>query len=217
MENQDPQSHRRPLSIRAKAWPKKLAALLSGLGLTANGISTLSVFFGLVTFLLLILQPADDVRCNLFLAAVSIQLRLICNLLDGLVAVEGGKKTPTGGLFNEVPDRFCDAFTLIGLGYYCGFWFSVELGFLATTLAFFTAYIRVLGASLGTQSYFVGPQAKQQRMAVCTVALLLSSVTTWSIFCWIALLIVVIGSALTCFRRLSLITEELNGAANLSS
>jgi phosphatidylglycerophosphate synthase len=202
--------HRRPLAIRAKKWPNKLASLLTKLGLTANGISTLSVGFGLATLVCLLWQPHQNPRLNFFWAALFIQARLICNLLDGLVAVEGGKKTPTGGLFNEVPDRFCDAFTLIGLGYASStIWFSVELGYLATILAFFTAYIRVLGASLGTASYFEGPQAKQQRMAVCTVALLLCAATLWTLFLNLALWVVVIGAAVTCLNRLRLIASEL--------
>lgn len=202
--------HRRPLAIRAKKWPNKLALLLIKVGFTANGISTLSVVFGLATLLALLWQPHENPRLNFLAAALFIQARLICNLLDGLVAVEGGKKTPTGGLFNEVPDRFCDAFTLIGLGYASStIWFSVELGYVATILAFLTAYIRVLGASLGTGSYFNGPQAKQQRMAVCTVFLLLTAASLWTIFLNIALWIVVIGSWITCLNRLRLVSAEL--------
>ena len=203
---------RRPLAIRAKKWPNKLAKALSTLGATPNGISVASVAFGLATFLYLVLQPHENPRLNFFLAALAIQARLICNLLDGLVAVEGGKKTATGGLFNEVPDRFCDAFTLIGLGYACTLPWAPELAYIGTILAFFTAYIRVLGASLGTTSFFIGPQAKQQRMAVATVALVLTTATTWTIFLWLALWIVTLGSALTCWRRLSAITKELNSA-----
>lgn len=42
------------------------------------------------------------------LAAVFIQCRLLCNLFDGMVAVEGGKSTPSGELFNDIPDRVAD-------------------------------------------------------------------------------------------------------------
>lgn len=211
-DNDSSLEHRRPLSIRSKEWPNKLARAVSTLGATPNGISVASVLFGLATFTYLVFQPHQDMRLNFFLAALTIQGRLICNLLDGLVAVEGGKKSATGGLFNEVPDRFCDAFTLIGVGYACGgFPWALELGYISTILAFFTAYIRVLGASLGTASYFIGPQAKQQRMAVCTVALLLSATTTWSLFLWIALIVVAFGSSMTCARRLVAISRELKG------
>lgn len=201
--------HRRPLAIRAKAWPRTLAGILSRMGITANAISMLSVLFGLGTLIFLVVRPLGDLRADCFAAALLIQARLICNLLDGLVAVEGGKKTATGGLYNEVPDRFCDAFTLLGIGYCCRFGRAVELAYLATVVAFFTAYIRVLGASLGTDSYFIGPQAKQQRMAVCTVALLLTAVSGWKLWMWLALVIVLVGSALTCQRRLSAIAKEL--------
>ena len=44
----------------------------------------------------------------LLLAALCIQLRLVCNLLDGMVAVEHGKGSPSGPIWNELPDRFAD-------------------------------------------------------------------------------------------------------------
>lgn len=208
--------HRRPLAIRSKQWPIKFARFLTKLGLTANSISVLSVFFGLATFGFLTWSPQLDQRWNLFWAAVCIQGRLICNLLDGLVAVEGGRKTPTGGLYNEVPDRFCDAFTLIGIGYFARqISFSVELGYLATILAFLTAYIRVLGASLGTPSFFEGPQAKQQRMALCTVALFLTALTSYLPLLTFALALVVVGSAVTCMRRLGFVASALRSKAEL--
>jgi phosphatidylglycerophosphate synthase len=79
-------------------------------------------------------------------AAVCVQLRLLCNLLDGMVAIEGGKSTATGALFNEIPDRLADPLFLVPLGYASGYpW----LGWLAALLAVLTAYIRVLGGALG--------------------------------------------------------------------
>ena len=44
------------------------------------------------------------------------------------------------------------------------------------TLAILTAYVRVLGGAIGTRQYFIGPMAKPQRMAVMTVACVLSVV-----------------------------------------
>jgi len=41
----------------------------------------------------------------------------VCNLLDGMVAIEGGLKTPAGELFNDVPDRISDPLILVGAGY----------------------------------------------------------------------------------------------------
>ena len=38
-------------------------------------------------------------------AAVCVQLRLLANLLDGMVAVGSGQASRIGELYNEVPDR----------------------------------------------------------------------------------------------------------------
>jgi hypothetical protein len=53
----------------------------------------------------------------LLAAAAGIQLRLHCNLLDGMVAVEGGRKTKGGEVFNELPDRASDGVLLVCAGY----------------------------------------------------------------------------------------------------
>jgi phosphatidylglycerophosphate synthase len=89
---------------------------------------------------------------------------LVCNLLDGMVAIEGGKSTATGALFNEVPDRLADALFLVPLGYASRYpW----LGWLAL-LAVLSAYIRVLGDALGQPQDFGGILPKQRRLAVLT-------------------------------------------------
>lgn len=44
------------------------------------------------------------------------QSRLLCNLFDGMVAIEGGKKSANGDLYNDMPDRFADALFIIPVG-----------------------------------------------------------------------------------------------------
>lgn len=152
--NLDP--NRRPLETRKHGWAIALASLLVKLGLSPNLISLLSVFFaalacaGLVTWQLFPgnLYP----RLALAAAAGCIQLRLLCNMLDGMVAIEGNMRSKTGDLYNEIPDRFADALILVGVGYAAQpLPHSIELGWLAASLAILTAYIRALGKSLGTQ------------------------------------------------------------------
>jgi hypothetical protein len=80
----------------------------------------------------------------LILAVACIQLRLLCNLLDGMVAVEQGLATPTGPIWNELPDRLADVFFLVGAGYgaqAAGFQAGVALGWSAAALALLTAYV----------------------------------------------------------------------------
>ncbi len=136
------------------------------------------------------------------LAALAVQLRLLCNLLDGMVAVEGGRGSPVGGLYNEVPDRVADSLFLVAWGYACGL---PALGWATALFAAVTAYIRVLGGALGQVQDFRGPMAKQHRMAALTVVCLVAMVETWirgtSALLEIGLWIVAIGSLWTCVER----------------
>jgi phosphatidylglycerophosphate synthase len=129
-------------------------------------------------------------------------MRLICNLLDGMVAVEGGKKAKDGPFWNEAPDRIADALLFAGAGYAAGY---PALGWAAAVLAVGTAYIRELGRAEGFPPDFSGPMAKPQRMAVLTGAAVLAAVEPvlldTPVVLWAALWIVVIGAALTAIRR----------------
>ncbi|MGI9113596.1 MAG: CDP-alcohol phosphatidyltransferase family protein [Chthoniobacterales bacterium] len=100
--------------------------------------------------------------------AVLVQLRLLANLCDGMVAVLRNIASPVGELFNEVPDRVSDAATLIGFGYAAGS--DGVLGFIAALLAVFLAYLRAQGKVVGAPQEFCRPMAKQQRMATVTIA-----------------------------------------------
>lgn len=164
---------RRPLKSRDTIWAKSVARWMAKRGLRPNQISVLSFVNGCLAAVALIGagQVGSDGRGYLLLAsAVFIQFRLLCNLFDGMVAIEGGFKTKSGELFNELPDRFSDAVILIGAGY------AVEatetlhtLGWLAAVLSVITAYVRALGASAGASQHFSGPMAKPQRMALLTI------------------------------------------------
>ena len=140
-------------------------------------------------------------------AAAGIQLRLACNLLDGMVAVEGGKKSTTGALWNEIPDRYSDAVILVGAGFAVGG--SGPLGWIAALLAVMTAYIRAMGAASGCGEHFEGFMSKPKRMATMTVATVAAIV--FPVFPWItaALGVVAAGSLLTCIERLWKISTEL--------
>jgi phosphatidylglycerophosphate synthase len=138
-----------------------------------------------------------------------------------MVAIEGGKKSVVGGLYNEVPDRIADPLLLMAAGY-CNDWIVklwgiIPVGWVAAVLALMTAYIRVLGGTLGATQSFTGPMAKQHRMFVLTVACLGSIVELWvrqdgkpadEVMKW-ALTVIVAGSVITCWRRLALISREL--------
>jgi phosphatidylglycerophosphate synthase len=146
----------------------------------------------------------------LLLAAAACQLRLLCNLLDGLLAVEAGRSAPDGPFWNEFPDRVSDVLVLAGLGLGLGL---PGLGWAAACLAVLTAYTREMGLRLGLDADWRGPMAKPQRMAAVTAgALLAIPEPLWS---WddtalrLALWIVAAGAALTTLRRAARIVRAL--------
>lgn len=191
---------RRPLASRSTRWAAFLATAAVRAGFTADGISLLSLLFALggAAGLLWLERPWGLLAC-----AAGVQLRLLCNLLDGMVAIEGGKKSKLGALFNEVPDRAADSVFLVALGYGIGMpW----LGWLAALAAAITAYIRVLGGTLGLPQDFRGPMAKPHRMAVLTVGCLLG-IAEFQLDGGQRLLVaaawlIAIGSLITCATRL---------------
>ena len=150
----------------------------------------------------------------LLAAALGIQLRLLCNLLDGMVAIEGGMKSKTGEIWNDLPDRIADSLIFVGAGYSLyGLRWGPALGWLAAVLAIFTAYVRLLGGAAGVTQHFIGPMAKPQRMAAMTIACLLAAAERLA--GWppralaLALGIVIAGSVVTAVRRTRRIAREL--------
>jgi phosphatidylglycerophosphate synthase len=202
---------RRPLASRSTRWAGVLSAAAVRAGLTADGISILSLLFAAAGTAALLLLPRP---WNLLACAAGIQLRLLCNLLDGMVAIEGGRKSKIGVLYNEVPDRVADSMFLVGLGYAIGMsW----LGWLAALAAAVTAYIRVLGGTFGLAQDFRGPLAKPHRMAVMTLGCLLG-IGEWF---WdggqriliAAAGIIAFGAILTCGTRVHAIARQLRARA----
>ena len=115
-----PPAARRPLSTRDARWARALAGALARAGVNPNWISLASLCFAGAGACLFAALPGatGGPRVALALAAAAtIQLRLLANLLDGLVAVEHGRKQATGDLWNEVPDRFADVAFFLGAGY----------------------------------------------------------------------------------------------------
>jgi len=150
----------------------------------------------------------------MILAICGMQFRLLCNLFDGMVAIEGGFKTKAGEIFNELPDRFSDAFILIGGAYSVpGVMLTRDLGWSAAVLAVITAYTRALGGSMGAGQHFIGPMAKQHRMAVMTAASAVAAFAPlWpqaAMIIPIALAIIVAGCLVTIFRRCCKIAQTV--------
>lgn len=203
---------RRPLKSRGTRWAGLSARLLLRAGFTPNGVSVASMGFALAAAVCFYYAPlcGGGAAAALWVgAAFGIQGRLWCNLMDGMLAVEGGLKSPLGGVYNEVPDRIADILILVGagLGAAHAFPWAAHAGYAAALAAVTTAYIRAMGASLtGGVHDFRGPMAKPHRMALMTGACLAALVEQLSgrvaVTVAAALVAVAVLSAFTCVRRL---------------
>ena len=215
---------RRPLKTRQAAWANRLAQMLVKIRVSPNAISIASIFFaaGAGAALYFSADAIGGERTLLLVLAVAgIQGRLLCNLLDGMVAIEGGRQTKSGEIFNDLPDRVADALIFICAGYAAQRHpFGVELVFTAAVLAVFSAYVRMLGGASGLKQSVIGPMAKQHRMATLTVACVLSMLearlftsepTFWTpgAILWIALIVINLGCLVTIGRRTARIAREL--------
>lgn len=205
---------RRPIATRDKTWAKNSARWLKNRGVTPNQISFASMVCALLAGGALLFAfdcPSPWGRAAaLLLAVLMIQGRLLCNLLDGMAG-------PAGPVWNELPDRISDSLILIGAGYGLTLLqYGATFGWCAALLALMTAYLRLLGGVCGLEQQFLGPMAKQHRMALLCGGALLAMVLPayWGQqLLYLCLIVINIGTAITCWRRGKRILDKLNDRA----
>jgi phosphatidylglycerophosphate synthase len=214
---------RRPIAARSWTPVRRLAAWLARRGVAPNAISLAGMVCGVAAGAAFAFTSYTPVERFAWLAgAALVQLRLLANLLDGMVAIEGGRASPVGELYNEVPDRVSDVATLVGLGYAAGG--CVEAGYAAAVAAVFTAYVRAAAKVAGAPQDYRGPMAKPHRMFVVTaVALFLAAAPVgwrpifdagagWGLPA-AALGLIVAGCLVTASRRLARAAVHLRSPA----
>jgi phosphatidylglycerophosphate synthase len=209
--------NRRPMGLRSNALIVGLANRMRQKGITPNSVSIASAVISIAAGALLVASGRySNLAAAVMLIVIPalIGLRGLCNLIDGMIAVEGGLKTKSGEIFNDVPDRVSDLFLFAGAGY-AAFeqeW-AVPLGWTAASLSIATAYVRMLGAAVGSKQYFSGPMAKPMRMAVLSLGCVACGIerlmlnSTWTMVA--ALAVIALGSLLTCVIRVRQIYIEL--------
>jgi phosphatidylglycerophosphate synthase len=197
--------------MRDSHWSQDAAALLVQSKVTPNQVSVMSAIFaavgsGLLVATSVMTAPPSTKALAFFLTGILIMLRLACNLLDGLMAIEYKRATKCGDIFNELPDRFSDTVLLVGAGYAANFGvIGSGLGWLCALLALTTAYLRAFGARYGSSQDYSGPMAKQQRMYSLIFGLLAAGIQLIvtgghsALIC--ALTTIAIGTTITCVRR----------------
>lgn len=203
----DTTTDRRPIAARRLRWAEAMANWLIRRGASPNAISVAGMVAALAAGAVFAIAPEH--RLLWLLGAALVQLRLVANMLDGMVALGRGVSSRLGEVFNEVPDRVADTAILAGLGIGAA---QPWLGLAAALAAMATAYVRAVGRSLGAGSDFCGPGAKQHRMAIVTVA------AVWCCIAWGrwaapvprgALWLIVALATLTAARRLLRLCKAL--------
>jgi phosphatidylglycerophosphate synthase len=215
MEIDSASANRRPLKSRGTAWAAATARLVLASGISADGVSIVGILVSLVGAVALVTHFAAP--WHLLIGAAAVQLRLLCNLIDGMVALEGGRKSLYGPIYNELPDRLEDSLLLVAAGYAADPGIGLIIGLTAALLAAICAYVRLLGGTFGQPQDFSGPQAKPHRMFILTVGLLAAfaaSLVTGESAPWllVALGIIVVGTLLTIARRTLRIARRLREA-----
>jgi phosphatidylglycerophosphate synthase len=209
---------RRPIATRNRKWAQSLTAWLASRNVSPNAISVAGMCACIIGGIALGLTSIVDYRILWLIGALGAQLRLTANMLDGMVAIASSRTSKTGELYNEVPDRISDAAVFIGAGFAWGG--NVTLGYIATILAIFTAYVRAAGKIAGAPNEFCGPMAKQHRMLVITLICLYAAITprSWQMISvrdsqigvvTLGLAAIVIGCVITVIRRVGRIAHAL--------
>src|SRR5213080_2870785 len=209
---------RRPIATRNRKWAQAATAWLAARNVSPNTISIAGMCACIVAGIALGVTSIVDYRILWIIAALGAQLRLTANMLDGMVALASGRASNVGELYNEIPDRVSDATVFIGAGYAWGG--NAALGYIATILAIFTAYVRAAGKIAGARNEFCGPMAKQHRMLAITFGCLYSALVprSWQIFHFdntrlgvmgLALFVITVGCLITVGRRLNRIAYAL--------
>src|SRR6059058_5251244 len=209
---------RRPIATRNRKWAQDATASLASRNVSPNAISIAGMCACIVGGIALGLTSIVDYRILWLIAALGAQLRLTANMLDGMVAIASSRTSKTGDLYNEVPDRISDAAVFIGAGFAWGG--NVTLGYIATILAIFTAYVRAAGKIAGAPNEFCGPMAKQHRMLVITLICVYAATTprSWQIITLnnsqigvmtLGLIVIVLGCVITVVRRVARIAHAL--------
>jgi phosphatidylglycerophosphate synthase len=206
MDEPAPTGDRRPIAARGHAWSQAAAGFLIRRRASPNAISIAGMVAAMLAGVCFAAAPGNQRPIAIalwLLGAVLVQLRLLANMFDGMVALGRGVASPVGELYNDVPDRVSDTAVFLGLSWAAG---DLALGLAAGLAAMATAYIRALGRSIGAPADFGGPMAKQHRMSVVTVVAVVECVTPagWSAaLADAALWLITLGALVTAVLRLS--------------
>ncbi|MBI3550593.1 MAG: CDP-alcohol phosphatidyltransferase family protein [Elusimicrobia bacterium] len=206
-------SSRRPIADVFRLTAQRATAWCVAAGVHPDTISYASIVAAAAAALCF--WQSDGFPVLLLVAPAFCYARLWCNMLDGMVALAGGKASKRGEIVNELPDRVSDI--LIFAGVARSGWCVPDLAYWSAMLALMTAYVGTLGQAVGVQREYSGVMAKPWRM----VALHMGAWLTWFTrerfeYSWTpldyCLAVVIAGCVQTVAVRLSRVLRALDQA-----
>ena len=88
-------------------------------------------------------------------------------MLDGMVALAGGRASWRGELVNDLPDRVSDVLIFVGAAH--SGWMHPLFGYWAALISLGTAYVGTLGQAVGARREYGGLMSKPWRMVALHV------------------------------------------------
>ena len=163
------------------------------IGVSANAISVLGLVLGVLTFL-----QAKSVFAILWIA-----LSLICDGVDGTVAILKGTNSKFGAVFDSVIDRATEVFWLLAL-YEIGL--SPILLMIFFLISSLQEYLRARAGGVGFTSVAVVTWAERPVRAIFIFMILIGHQINFAYLTWIVWLMLVLQS--TAFIKLTLIIKK---------
>jgi len=206
---------RRPIANIFRRTAQATVAWCVGHGISPNAISYGSIVAAIGAAMMFIASARWT--WMLLLAPLLCYVRLWLNMLDGMVAVAGGKASKKGEIVNDLPDRASDILIFAGLAH--SGWVIQGLGYWTALMAVMTAYVGLTGQAVGVQREYSGVMSKPWRM----VCLHVGAWATWvliqtgvairvgalSVLDWTCIIIIA-GCAQTIVIRLVRIVRALD-------
>lgn len=137
--------------------------------------------------------------------------RLVCNALDGMIAVDTDRARPIGQVANEFADRIADVCILIAVSWRAG---SLLLGICALALVLLASYLGTVAQAAGGSRQYVGVMGKADRMILLALAAPVAAFGPAGAVLAAVLGVIATGSAVTIAQRWAAIHRELAGSVS---
>lgn len=181
-----------------------IAKRIAALGITANMITIVGLFFGIGAGISIALG-------HLKTAAVLILIGGSFDMMDGAVARATNKNTPFGALLDSVVDRYSEGTIFLGIAIYFftgGMIGGIALTCLALIGAFLVSYVRARAEGLDLECK-VGIMQRPERVIILFLGVILQAILAVKVSPLIlALWILVIFSHITILQRVAFASRQ---------